>query len=128
MSRVGLLGILLAAAVGAGCLVQIDHVADPGSAFRDARAEAARVQGQPGPPHQVNVLVFDPDDHKLVRVRVPLWLCRKLERRIDFHDDEEHVARTVRRHVRLEDLEKAGLGVLVEVEENDGEQVLIWLK
>jgi len=32
------------------------------------------------------------------------------------------------RHVRLEDLEKAGLGVLVEVEEEGGDLVLVWLK
>ena len=34
----------------------------------------------------------------------------------------------MKRHVRLEEIEKAGLGVLVEVEEEDGEQVLIWLR
>ena len=34
----------------------------------------------------------------------------------------------MKRHVRLRDLERAGLGLLVEVEEEDGEQVLLWLK
>ena len=29
---------------------------------------------------------------------------------------------------RLRDLEKAALGTLVEVEEEDGEQVLVWLR
>jgi hypothetical protein len=30
--------------------------------------------------------------------------------------------------VRLEDVEKAGRGALVEVEEEDGDQVLVWLR
>jgi hypothetical protein len=28
----------------------------------------------------------------------------------------------------VEDIEKAGLGTLIEVDEEDGEQVLVWLK
>jgi hypothetical protein len=43
-------------------------------------------------------------------------------------DDRDRVARRVRRHVRLEDIEKAGLGILAEVEDEDGEQVLVWLR
>ncbi len=122
---------LVAGLLGAGCLVQVDHVKDPSQAFREARAEAARFQGRPGPARQVNVLAYDPDDHELVRVSLPMWLCRKLDHhtQLDFDGDgEERAARAVKRHVRLEDLEKAGLGVLLEVEEGDGEQVLIWLR
>ena len=75
------------------------------------------------------MLVFDPDDHQLVRVSLPMWLCRKLDGKVDWDDEREaRVARSVRRHVRLEQLERAGLGVLAEVEEEGGEQVLIWLK
>jgi len=43
-------------------------------------------------------------------------------------DDAEHVRRALKRRIRLEDIEKAGLGMLVEVDEKDGEQVLVWLK
>ena len=74
---------IVAAALTGGCLVQIDHVADPGPAFRQARAEAARLQGRPGPAREVNVLVFDPSDRQLVRVSLPMWVCRKLEGRVD---------------------------------------------
>lgn len=130
--------LLAAAFLAAGCLVQIDHVSDPRPVFREARAEAASSQGRPGPARELNVLVFDPSDHELVRVRVPMWLARKICKRVDLDDDDlrgdfesdrdERIARHVRRHVRLEDLEKAGLGVLVEVEEEDGAQVLVWLR
>jgi hypothetical protein len=125
----------LAAVLSAGCLVQVETVRDARPEFDRARREASRFQGRPGPAHQLNVLVFDPDDHKLVRVSLPMWLVRKVEKKanggdgidIDF-DADERAERAVKRHLRLEDIEKAGLGVLVEVEEDDGEQVLVWLR
>jgi hypothetical protein len=127
---------LLAAGLTAGCLVEINHVADPGPAFEQARREAARYQGRPGPAHHVNVLVYDHDDGQLVRVSVPMWLARKAARtalrdkdEMDLDlDADGRAERKLRRHVRLEDLERAGLGVLVEVEEEGGDLVLVWLK
>lgn len=123
----------------AGCFFEVDRVSDPRPAFRRARAEAEKVQGQRGPARRLNVLVYDPDEGQLVRVSLPLWLCRKIEKDIDWdesdrewsraeRDDAERVRRRVKRHVRLEEIEKAGLGILAEVEDDDGSQVLIWLK
>jgi len=122
-----LVGIL--AAVTAGCLVEIDRVADPRPAFAQARREAQRYQGRPGPAGHVNVLVYDQGEGQLVRVSIPMWLARKVARHEEGIDldlgDAEH---TMKRHVRWEDLEKAGLGILLEVEEDEGDQVLVWLK
>ena len=64
-----------------------------------------------------------------------MWIVRKAERHIDWDDDafdgdrraKDHV-REALRHVRLEDLEKAGVGILAEVEEEGGNQVLVWLR
>ena len=67
--------VLFAACVSAGCLVQVDHCENADAAFREARAEAAGLAGRGGGASQVNVLVFDPDDEKLVRIRVPMWLA-----------------------------------------------------
>lgn len=128
---------LLAAALGvvsAGCLVQIETVRDPSAHFERARREAERLQGRPGPAHELNVLVYDADDRKLVRVQVPMWLARKIANKVDWDEDrrgdgdEERVKRALRRHVDLRELEKAGLGILVEVQEDGGEQVLVWLR
>jgi hypothetical protein len=132
MGRPGLLAGLVAAALGSGCLVQIDHVADPRPAFQQARAEASRIAGT-GRPHEVNVLVYDADERELVRVTVPLWLVKKAHRRIDWDDDRASAdagARVAERLRRLnwKDLEAAGRGILVEAEEDGGEQVLIWLR
>jgi len=131
-ARLGMVGV--AALVFSGCLVHVEHVDDPNAAFRVARAEAARLQGRPGPAHDVNVLVYDPADRELVRVSVPLWLVRKIDGKVDWDDEldgsdaGERLGRHLKRKLDLRDLEKAGLGVLVEVEEDDGEQVLVWLR
>lgn len=130
-----LLAVAVLAVLETGCLVQVTKVSDPGPIFRTARAEAERLVGRTGRPRELNILVFDPKDDELVRVSVPMWLVRKAERHaewddLEFGDDEvsDRVHRSLRGRVRLEDLEKAGLGTLIEVDEEDGEQVLIWLK
>lgn len=145
MRQAGILAVVMTAGLSAGCLVQVDHCTNADAAFREARAEAQRIAGRSGSARQVNVLVFDPDDEKLVRIQVPMWLAKKVYRtaeggafrsgamdgdgnEIDFDDSERDVARQLRRRVRLEDLEKAGPGILVEVEEDDGQQVLVWLR
>jgi hypothetical protein len=140
-----LAGAVVIAAAGlfaGGCLiqVQIDEVRDPGPAFKRARSEALRVQGRRGPAHELHALVYEKDEGRLVRVTLPMWVVRKIEGKIDWDDDDrrrrDHDARErgdrlekrLRRHVTLEDIEKAGLGILVEVEEDDGAQVLVWLQ
>src|SRR5687767_11168443 len=112
------LGAVLAGLLEAGCLVQIDQVADPTPAFARERLEAERWTSRPGRATELNVLVFSPDDRKMVRVRMPLWLARKLEARINRDDDDggrgdDAARRLVRRHVVLKELERAGRGILV---------------
>jgi hypothetical protein len=121
--------VLAAAVLGTGCLanVEIEQVSDPGPAFAEARREAARVQGRPGPAESLQVLVYDRGDGQLVRASVPLWVVEKMgddETDLDLGDDAEKI----RRRIRASDLKNAPLGPLVEVDEEDGDQVLVWLK
>ena len=123
--------LVLAAILQAGCIVHVEHVADPTEAFRTAKAEGLRFQGRPGPAHELNVLVYDPADKELVRVSLPMWLARKAAGHVDWDDLDDHdrrVAGRIRRRVPLEAIERAGLGILAEVDEEDGEQVLVWLR
>jgi hypothetical protein len=129
--------VTLAAAAAAGCLVRIEHCTDPAAAFREAHAEADHIIGHGEKAKQVNVLVFDPDDEKLVRVSVPMWLAKKAYHIAEGDDDPgtdtsgdagERAARELRHRIPLAELEKAGPGILVEVEEDEGEQVLVWLR
>jgi hypothetical protein len=125
------LACVVLALSSAACLVDIRHdVADPTAAFRKAREAAARVQGGKGTPHHLNVLVYDAGDRELVSVSAPLWLVRKvggIALRDENEDDDEGME-LARRCLDPANLEKAGLGVLVEVEEDEGDQVLVWLK
>jgi hypothetical protein len=132
---VTVLSLAFAAILETGCLVSIDHVEDPTAAFDAARREAARFAGKKGPAHHVNVLVWNGHDREMVKVSVPMWLARKLENASadwehegDGDDSERRAARRVKRHLSLKDLEKAGLGILVEVEEDEGDRVLVWLR
>jgi len=134
MRRPAILMVAVAALLETGCIVQVTKVADPRPIFQEARLEAGRYAGRPGKAREVNVLVYEPGEGQLIRVSLPMWMVRKMERHVDWDDidvddhDAEHVKRFLKRRIRLEDIEKAGLGMLVEVDEEDGEQVLVWLK
>jgi len=135
MGRLGTqCGLVLTAALASACFVDIQHVKDPLPLFKKERAEAMKHQGEPGPAHELHVLVFDPANSELVRVSLPMGLLRKLDRDKEWDEDfdeeggHDRVRRHIERHLRLKDLEKADLGVLVEVEEDSGERVLIWLR
>jgi hypothetical protein len=133
MKRHGVLGSLLAAFLTAGCFVQVRQVDNPRAAFDRARAEAARVAGRPGRAHHLNVLVYERDERQLVEVSLPLWIARKIAKHdggeIELDDEAgERVRGRLERRLRLEDLERAGRGMLVEVEDDDGSQILVWLR
>jgi hypothetical protein len=106
------------AALQTGCLVQTAKVRDPRPVFAQARREAEKVAGRTGRASQVNVLVYDPRDERLVRVSVPMWMAKRFDRHLEVGE----------RRIRLEDLARAGAGTFVEVDDEDGEQVLVWLK
>jgi hypothetical protein len=126
------LGIPVLALVQAACLVEIREVRDPGPAFREARAQAERDQRRPGKAHRLNVLAYDSEEGRLVKVSLPIWLARKIEGHIDFGDEggramERSVGPRLARRIRLQDLAAAGRGLIADVEDDDG-QVLVWLR
>lgn len=130
----GVLAAAVLASAQAACLVDITHVADPSRAFERARDEASRFQGRGGHVSRLNVLAWDPSDREMVRVSVPLWMLRHVEHDIDWDDvgvgdgrDHERWRRRMGK-LRLEDLERAGPGILMEVMEDEGDRVLIWLR
>jgi hypothetical protein len=122
--RQRVLGIMLAVTT-TGCLVNIEQTKDPSAAFDSARQEAASVQGLPGPATHVSILVYDPHDQNLVRVNVPFWLAKKMA---EEDKDDDFIPARARGKVRFADLQKAGKGTVIEVEEDDGERVLVWLR
>jgi hypothetical protein len=133
MKRAGVLSSLLVAVLTTGCFVEVHHVDDPRPAFERARAEAVAVARHPGRAQELNVLVYERDDRQLVKVSVPMWMARKIAKHeggeIDLDDEVgERVQRRLEHRLRFEDLEKAGRGMVLEVEDDDGSQVLVWLR
>ena len=137
--RFAILGMLALAT--SGCLVNISHVSNPDRYFEEARRNAAAVAGRPGPAKELRVLVYDADERKLVRVEIPLGLVLRLAES-EFDDDFDlddmdfchsggrgcDEARRKLRKFRGKDLEKLPLGLLVEVNEDDGERVFVYLR
>lgn len=123
-----------------GCLVNVTHVSNPDRYFDEARRLAASVAGKEGPARELRVLVYEPDENKLVRVEVPIGLVRHLakdnEFDFDFDDDDfcgrpSRGCKEARKRLRKfsgRDLDKLPLGILVEVSEDDGERVLVYLR
>lgn len=123
-----------------GCLVNVTHVSNPDRYFEEARRSAGAVAGRPGPAKELRVLVYDADERKLVRVEVPLGLVLRLAENEEFDwDFDDHdfchsgsrgcsEARRKLRKFRGRDLEKLPLGPLVEVTEDDGERVFVYLR
>lgn len=125
-----------------GCLVNISHVSNPDRYFDEAMRTARSVAGQEGPARELRVLVYDANEHKLVRVELPLGLVQRLTRDSEFDwdfdlDDHDFChsgrrgcseARRKLRKFRGRDLEKLPLGPLVEVTEDDGERVFVYLR
>ena len=125
-----------------GCLVNVTHVSNPDRYFEEARRSAKAVAGQEGPAKELRVLVYDADERKLVRIELPLGLIRRLASDGDFNwdfdfDDHDvcrsgnHGCSEAKRRLRKfrgKDLEKLPLGALVEVNEDDGERVFVYLR
>jgi hypothetical protein len=130
MARLALLAALLLPA--AGCFVEVRSVTDARAEIAQAKAEAQRLAEHPGRAHDLEVLVYDADEKKLIRARLPLWIVRKAADRHDLDFDlGEEVDSDLRdslRKVNLAELEKAARGTLIEVEEDDGAHVLVWLR
>ena len=125
----------LGALLVSGCLVDVSQVSDPEPAFRKARAEAESLAGRKGPAQSIQVLVYDPAERELVRVSVPMWLARKIEKESDWEGEDadgsdagDRALRALRGRVSLQDLERSALGTLIEVEDEGGEQVMVWLR
>lgn len=132
-TRIALLLCLLLLPL-AGCLrVEVSRTNDPGPAFALARREAMRFQGRKGPARELGAVIWSADEKQLIRARVPMWLVRQFDRGHDgaTGDGGEAGAGWDERlagRLSVRDLDRAGLGLLFELEEEQGERVLVWLQ
>jgi hypothetical protein len=92
---------------------------------RFLRANSDRpARGNTKTPTQIYVLAFDPDDERIVKVTIPFWLLR-------FHPDAKIDLNGGRLELddlklTVEDLERFGPTLIVDLKTHDGERVLVW--
>ncbi|HXW06106.1 MAG TPA: hypothetical protein VD833_12795 [Vicinamibacterales bacterium] len=101
-------------------LVQLD---DRGRFLKASRPATPRPDGRP---HQLSVLVFDPEKGgRIVRIDIPFWLLRlKLGgTTIDFNGNRMELEDM---KLTVEDLERLGPSLIVDHATPDGERVLVW--
>jgi hypothetical protein len=147
------LGLVALAGTGAYFIVHhvdVEHTASPESAaeaFEDVRR---RFQGQrplveiengrpslhdettpgPTPAESLHLLVWKPDEARLVRLHLPFWLLRLArEGSIELASEDFSSDLAVdldRIDLTVDDLERHGPGLILDHEEADGDRVLIW--
>jgi len=82
----------------------------------------------PGEPVEaLHIIVWDPDERKVVKLNMPFWLLRMTKGqpiRISPHD--EHGGESMKLRITAEDLERRGPGLVLDHKEASGERVLVW--
>lgn len=77
------------------------------------------------PPQTLNVMAFDPDDEKVVRMELPFWLLRLKSggNRISMGGGNVDLAKL---RLTVEDLERFGPTLIVDHKDHKGSRVLVW--
>jgi hypothetical protein len=148
---IGVLGVVAMAGVGLYYFSQhIDtKTASPAVAARDFEQVTVRFTGQkplieldergrylrsntdrqPPPnttaPDELNVMAFDPDDQRIVRVSIPFWILRMKMKgtTIDLNGNQMDLEDL---KLTVDDLERFGPALIVDHRSTSGERVLVW--
>jgi hypothetical protein len=83
--------------------------------------------GSGKPVEALHIIVWDPDERKVVKLNMPFWLLRMTKGqpiRISSHEDEDSQA--VKLRITAEDLERRGPGLILDHKEASGQRVLVW--
>jgi hypothetical protein len=99
-------------------LIELDERGDFIRANTDRPAGTVR-------PQSLNVMAFDPDDEKVVRMDLPLWLLRMNSggTRFSMGNGDVDLAKL---RLTVEDLEHFGPTLIVDHKDRSGARVLVW--
>jgi hypothetical protein len=83
---------------------------------------------EPGQPVEaIHILVWNPDDQKMVRLNMPFWLLRMTKGHpIKLGSNPDPDGEPMRLHITAEDIERRGPGLILDHKEASGERVLVW--
>ncbi|HYX80966.1 MAG TPA: hypothetical protein VE714_01140 [Gemmatimonadales bacterium] len=76
-------------------------------------------------PESLNIMAFDPDDEKVVRMDIPFWLLRLKMQGTRFSVGNDAID-LHELHLTVEDLERFGPTLIVDHKGRGGERVLVW--
>jgi hypothetical protein len=82
----------------------------------------------PGKPVEaLHIVVWDPDERKVVRLTMPFWLLRMTKGQpIKISPNDEPGGEAMKLRITAEDLERRGPGLILNHKEASGERVLVW--
>ena len=83
---------------------------------------------EPGKPVEaLHIIVWDPDEQKVVRLNMPFWLLRMTKGQpIRISSDDNLSGDAVKLKITADDLERRGPGLVLDHKEASGERVLVW--
>ncbi|MEW5982666.1 MAG: hypothetical protein AB1806_09885 [Acidobacteriota bacterium] len=78
----------------------------------------------------IHVVVWDPNEEKMIRLNIPFWLLRMTKGKpIKLSSgDEEFGGEPFHLNVTAEDLERHGPGLILDHRESSGQRVLVWAR
>jgi hypothetical protein len=74
----------------------------------------------------LHALAYDPDDEKLVHIDIPMWLLRLVPSGKPIHISDLDELSDERMRLTLEDLERHGPGLILDIRRPHEGQVLVW--
>jgi len=77
-------------------------------------------------PENLVVLVWDPDDERLAKISLPLWMLRLGRQNIDIQHDSGFDLDQL--HLDIDELERVGPMLIFDLRTDEGERVLIWTR
>jgi len=94
------------------------------------RDDQAVVHRSPASPRRdltaLHALAYDPSAHKLVHVDIPIWLLRLVPAGGTIHISDVDELDTINAKLTLEDLERHGPGLVMDLHRQGESQVLVW--
>lgn len=82
----------------------------------------------PGKPVEaLHIIVWDPDERKVIKLNMPFWLLRMTKGQpIKISSNDDPHGQPVKLHITADDLERRGPGLILDHKEASGERVLVW--
>jgi hypothetical protein len=82
----------------------------------------------PGKPVEaLHIIVWDPDERKVVKLNMPFWLLRMTKGQpIKISPADEFGGEAMKLKITAEDIERRGPGLILDHREASGERVLVW--